>query len=81
MKLAFAVEGPDVFFLKTDLNTFFLGLRIVVKLSTVFCANRLTDLVTIRSILSDMALAIISLNPIRCLVLVSEMTSSSKSRL
>ena len=48
----------------------------VVRLSTVFRAKRLTDLVMIRSIFPASASATMALKPSRCLVLVPVMPSS-----
>ena len=48
----------------------------VVKLSTVFRANRLTLLVTMRSIFPASASATMRLKPSRCLVLVPVMPAS-----
>ena len=52
------------------------NLRMVVRLSTVFRANRLTLLVTIRSIFPARASRIMRLKPSRRLVLTALMPSS-----
>ena len=60
----------------SDSTPFSFSVRTVVRLSTVFLANRLTLFVTMRSIFPARASATIALKPSRRLVLVAEIPSS-----